>query len=420
MTTGQPTVYLNAIMRFFQGNHDWENDSKYVVLLDSGYTPDNSHTTLADISAHEVSDPDYNPQDVTGATLTQLSDTVKFDCNDFNFGSSVTITGGRWAVILEGTVAGKSSGDYVFGYILLDNTPADVSTSSASFVIALGTAGLLQAGNGEVIEASGYSPFDLSEAQLTTQKPFFAWRAQPELVYEEQTGSYDTPVTASISDGDQVAAFLDAAVNVGRAYQTIATKRPKWETTPTGDGTQVLLFDGVYDEIEFEHSSFDAWEFLWDDVDKTLIFRLAFLTAPAGNRQSFAGALSGSTGRQWLIQLQTTEFLEYTIGNGGTYSTVDYDWGSNGFALNTMYTVAVVHTSGGTTSLYIDDFSSAVATDTITTWGSGSAARNTVIGARASAVDNANIELGGVVFLQTALTQSEIESWDTWIQEKSG
>lgn len=141
MTAGPFVVYNSAKLELLNGTQDWVNDNHRLVLLTSSYTPAASHSTWADLSAYEVTDTDYDAQDMTGETISGSSGTVAYSADVVSYGSSVTITA-RYAAIVCGTVAGAASGDKLVGYFLLDDTPADVSRSAEGFRVNWASAGI--------------------------------------------------------------------------------------------------------------------------------------------------------------------------------------------------------------------------------------------------------------------------------------
>lgn len=125
-------MYNNARERIGDGSYDLDNDSFKVILLDSGYTPDvENDANYADISADELAT--ANGYTAGGAALasvtwTRSTVTVVFDATD----PSWTASGGsivcRYAAIYDDT----HGSDGLVCYSLLDNTPADVTTTDGN------------------------------------------------------------------------------------------------------------------------------------------------------------------------------------------------------------------------------------------------------------------------------------------------
>lgn len=144
MAAGAFTLYESAIRDFFNGTRDWDTDTHYMILVDSTYTPNiATHTSYSDVSAHENTDPDYVRQDVASATVTIVGGEIINDAADVDFGTNLTITT-RYAVILVGDEAGPLAGDPLVGYMLLDNTPADLAISGTGLIIQWPSTGVFK------------------------------------------------------------------------------------------------------------------------------------------------------------------------------------------------------------------------------------------------------------------------------------
>lgn len=144
MAAGNFTLYNSGVLDLLDGTQDWSTDDHYVVLLDSGYTPSGAHTTYSNISSDEVSDADYDAQDMTGESVTEPSGgTVRADADNVSFGDPVTITA-KYAVVLVGTAAGKDAGDALVGYVDLDDGGTTVSSTNGAFTIQWNSNGLFQ------------------------------------------------------------------------------------------------------------------------------------------------------------------------------------------------------------------------------------------------------------------------------------
>jgi len=125
-----------------EGNFQWFNNGKLqpftsgmasvdvaVALLSADYTPDPTHSTWGDVSAHEIGDADYAQQSLPGASYGQASGTVTYDADPISFGDNVTITA-KYAVFVRGTPGSLASGDTLIGYVDLDTSATDATVSS--------------------------------------------------------------------------------------------------------------------------------------------------------------------------------------------------------------------------------------------------------------------------------------------------
>lgn len=112
-------------------NEDFAADDHYCVLLGAGYSFDATDVTLNDIVAYELAGGgDYAPQDMTGESVVQTAGTVKVDADDVAYGDPVDIEA-KWAVVVRGNVAGKSTSDRLVGAMDL-NTDSGSATAVAS------------------------------------------------------------------------------------------------------------------------------------------------------------------------------------------------------------------------------------------------------------------------------------------------
>jgi hypothetical protein len=124
--------YNTARERIGDGSFDLDNDSFKVILLDSGYTPDvENHADYGDISADELAT--ANGYTAGGAALgsvtwTRSTTEVVFDSADPQWSASGGSIVCRYAAIYDDT----HGSDGLVCYSLLDNTPADVTTTDGN------------------------------------------------------------------------------------------------------------------------------------------------------------------------------------------------------------------------------------------------------------------------------------------------
>jgi hypothetical protein len=116
------------------GTIDLDTDTIKVALVTSAYTFNAANTVWADISTNEASGPGYTAggQALANIALTYDGSAAKFDADDTVWTSS-TVTA-RWAIAYKSGTANGLTNPLLCAY-LLDDTPADVSSSNADFTI---------------------------------------------------------------------------------------------------------------------------------------------------------------------------------------------------------------------------------------------------------------------------------------------
>ena len=124
-------TFYNSFREYLgDGTIDLDTHTFKVLLVASGYTPSTAHTQKSDIT-NELST--ANGYTAGGAALTSVtwghsSGTATFDAANTQW----TATGGsivaRYAVIYDDTAAN----DELVAYVLLDTTPADVTTTDTN------------------------------------------------------------------------------------------------------------------------------------------------------------------------------------------------------------------------------------------------------------------------------------------------
>lgn len=113
------------------GTIDLDTHTFKLLLTSSSYTPNAStHTVKADVT-NELST--ANGYTAGGATLTTVTwnrsgGTVTFDADNVVWTASGGSIVARYAVLYSDTAAS----DELVGYVLLDTTPADVTTTSGN------------------------------------------------------------------------------------------------------------------------------------------------------------------------------------------------------------------------------------------------------------------------------------------------
>ncbi len=130
-TTGTIIVYDSYKRDFQNGTIDVDTDTFICGLSTSTYVPNRqTHETLASIT-NEVSGSGYARQTLTGVALTEpVAGTWQFDSNDPVFTASGGSIVARYWWIFDDTPT--SPADPLFAYGLLDQTPADVTTTDGN------------------------------------------------------------------------------------------------------------------------------------------------------------------------------------------------------------------------------------------------------------------------------------------------
>lgn len=113
------------------GTHDLDNDTIRVALFTSSYTPSAAHTAYSGLTNEVANGNGYTTggEALTSVQWNQASGTATFDAADTEW----TATGGsivcRYAVLYNADAGGSND---LIGYILLDNTPADVTVTDTN------------------------------------------------------------------------------------------------------------------------------------------------------------------------------------------------------------------------------------------------------------------------------------------------
>lgn len=129
-TTQTWNFYNSFKERMADGTIDMDDASAgyfSVLLTTSAYTPSAAHTVIGDIT-NELAGNGYARQSLTSTSWSESGGTVTFDAADVVFTASGGDLTARYYVIF----ADGSSNDSLVGYGLLDNTPADVTTSDGN------------------------------------------------------------------------------------------------------------------------------------------------------------------------------------------------------------------------------------------------------------------------------------------------
>lgn len=130
--------YTSFKQGLFLKSHDLTNDDIKLMLVTSGYTPNNAtHTTTANITNQVANGNGYT---TGGVSLT--SKTVSSGTNPFFDSADPEWTASGGSIVARRGILYNNTNGYLIGHFLLDDTPADVTiTNGTTFSIRLGASG---------------------------------------------------------------------------------------------------------------------------------------------------------------------------------------------------------------------------------------------------------------------------------------
>lgn len=117
--------YDHVSERSGDGGIDWDNDTFQVTLHTSAYTFDSTDTASADLT-NEVSGNGYAAQNLASVTYNRTGSTTTFDSANPVF----TASGG--SIVARRFVITDTTNDLLIASGLLDDTPADVTTTDGN------------------------------------------------------------------------------------------------------------------------------------------------------------------------------------------------------------------------------------------------------------------------------------------------
>lgn len=146
------TLYNKFKQYIADGTIDLDTNTIKVALVTSAYTPAATHDVLADVLSSPspevvpVASPD-NGYDAGGATLadgavtfTDSPSQSKFDATDLTW-STLTATFRYGIIYASGTLNGIVNP--LIGYILFNDTPANITVAGVDFTIQWATGGII-------------------------------------------------------------------------------------------------------------------------------------------------------------------------------------------------------------------------------------------------------------------------------------
>jgi hypothetical protein len=129
-------IFNDFLEKVGDGTHDMDNDTFYIALYTSSYTPDATDAVLADLSGEVANGNGYTTggQALTSVTWVQTAGTLKFDAADASWTTS-TITA-RYAVIYNYTAASKN-------LVCLRDFGSDQSSNNGTLTVQFNASGIL-------------------------------------------------------------------------------------------------------------------------------------------------------------------------------------------------------------------------------------------------------------------------------------
>lgn len=129
-------AYSQGLLDLTDGTTDWATANVYAILVDNTYTFSAAHTQYSDVSAAEITDTDYAPQDVASKTVALDTGDVLYDSADISFGANVSIdaSGGR-IIFLVGDEATPGTTDRL---LFTWQLPNPAQSTNAEFTVTTG------------------------------------------------------------------------------------------------------------------------------------------------------------------------------------------------------------------------------------------------------------------------------------------
>ncbi len=148
------TLYNSFKKYLLDGTIDLDTDTIKVALVTSDYTPDVKHDVLADVMASPspevvaIASPSNGYTQggaaLSGAavTLTDSPSASKFDATDLTW-SALTATFRYGIVYASKSVGSPAIVNPLIGYILFNDTPADIDVAGIDFTIQWNASGII-------------------------------------------------------------------------------------------------------------------------------------------------------------------------------------------------------------------------------------------------------------------------------------
>lgn len=135
-------AFEKGMLALMSGDVDFAADDIKAALLDSDYAPDVVVDDVwSDISADECADGDYTQQALASKAVTVVSNKVRFDCADIDFGNAVTITA-KYLVIYKDT--GTPGTSKLLWVTDLNSGGGSASSTASDFDVAINASGIYE------------------------------------------------------------------------------------------------------------------------------------------------------------------------------------------------------------------------------------------------------------------------------------
>lgn len=130
MAAGTFTLYNNMAGYGWLGVVNLATDTLAVTLHTSAYTPSGAHDVYADLTNELATANGYTNggATITGVVNTNSGGVFEFDCDDQVWTASGGDITARYAVVRSTTA------DKLLGYMLLDNSPADITATDGNTI----------------------------------------------------------------------------------------------------------------------------------------------------------------------------------------------------------------------------------------------------------------------------------------------
>ncbi len=259
--------------------------------------------------------------------------------------------------------------------------------------------------------------FDLTPDQFYLQDCRLALRADVEMVWPKHgvVPDMEPPTEIAPVDNDDIWQAIDAS-----ADRHFVRRRPggtpTWETTPV-EYTQAIRFNNTAFEMR-DYEYVFGWMKDLDNYSYTIIWRGAVRVDWAVNTGYLWSTQSGTQPGVGLYYSSAQDGLRYLVGDGTTNQNFGYTWGA--YTLGTVFTLAIRHTAGGITEMFVDNLVTPVASTTLTN-GTPPAtpppAFEPTIGARQNGSQFAQMDMLGFVICAQKLSTADMTAWESWITQ---
>lgn len=137
MPLGSAQIHNDSLNELLtEAGTQWDTGTFAFALLDATYAQDDTDTDWSDVSADEVTDPDYAQVAASGVSLVQSGNTVQFTTDNVSFGTNVTIEA-KFLVCVAGTAGALAGTDKIIFTVDLDTTSSSSTISVTSGVFIL-------------------------------------------------------------------------------------------------------------------------------------------------------------------------------------------------------------------------------------------------------------------------------------------